>query len=169
MIGRKLYKDKFIEITESGDAFYLESFQNGMSVDRFNEIIKSLPMLKITSVLLVNTVLTRAPHPAIRFAERKERITTEITSDGLKAYITLNLAHSEFEPQNRKALIEEILGVLSANQIIYGIKTEVLKSGLKPAEKILIAEGIPAINGEDAQIRQYSLDTPNRNSLTTTE
>jgi len=65
MIGRKLYKDKFIEITESGDAFYLESFQNGMSVDRFNEIIKSLPMLKITSVLLVNTVLTRAPHPAI--------------------------------------------------------------------------------------------------------
>lgn len=160
MIGRKLYKDKFIEITESGDAFYLESFQNGMSYDRFSEIVKTLPMLRITSALLVNTVLTRAPHPAIRFAERKERITAEVSSDGLKAYITMNLALSEFEPQNRKALIEEILGVLAANQIIYGIKTDVLKTGLKPLEKILIAEGIPAINGEDAKIRQYSLESP---------
>lgn len=160
MMGKKLYSDRFIEITESGDAFYLESFQSGMNTELFNEIVKKMPMLKINSVLLVNTVLTRAPHPAVLFAEKKERITTEITSDGLKAYITLNLSLSEFEPQNRKALLEEILSVLAAQQIVYGIKNEVLKTGLVPFEKILIAEGYPAINGEDAQIRQYSVESP---------
>lgn len=160
MVGKKLYSDRFVEITESGDAFYLESFQKGMSTDRFNEIIKTLPMLRITSVLLVNSVLTRAPHPAVLFAERKERIIPEITSDGLKAYITLNLSPSEFEPQNRKALLEEILGVLAAQQIVYGIRMDVLKTRLMPLEKILIAEGVPAVNGEDAQIRQYSLENP---------
>lgn len=160
MVGKKLYSDRFVEITESGDAFYLESFQNGMSADRFNEVVKTLPMLKINSVMLVNTVLTHAPHPAVLFAERKERITTEITSDGLKAYITLNISLSEFEPENRKALLEEVLSVLAANQVVFGIRTDILKTGMAPFEKLLIAEGYPAINGEDAQIRQYSVENP---------
>lgn len=160
MMGKSLYKDRFIEIRESGNSFYLESFQTGMTAERFNEIIKEMPMLKITSVLLVNTILTRAPHQPVLFAERKERIQTEITPDGLKAYITLNLALHEFEPQNRKALIEEVLDVLSSHQIVYGIKSELLKTGLAPFEKILIAEGYPAVNGEDAQIRQYIVDSP---------
>jgi hypothetical protein len=160
MMGKKIYSDRFIEITESGNSFYIESFQTGMTSDMFNEIVKTMPMLKITSVLLVNTVLTRAPHPAVLFAERKERVVTEITSDGLKAYLTLNLPLIEFEPQNRKELIEEILGVLAAQQILYGIKSEVLKIGLVPLEKTLIAEGYPAVNGEDAQVRQYSVESP---------
>lgn len=160
MKGKRLYSDKFIEITESGDSFYLESFQSGMTTDRFNEIIKGLPMLKITSVLLVNSVLNRTPHPAVLFAEKKERIVTEITSDGLKANLTLNIPHNELGPENRRELIEEILRVLVDKQILYGVKSETLKTGLLPNEKILIAEGLAAVNGEDAQIKQYAVGNP---------
>lgn len=160
MMGKSLYKDSFIEITESGNAFYLESFRPGMTIERFNEIIKTMPMIRITSALLVNSVLTRAPHAPVNFGERKERIQIEVTTDELKAYIILNLPLHEFEPQNRKALIEEILDVLASRQIVFGVNSEVLKTGLVPSEKILIAEGYPAINGEDAEIRLYQVDTP---------
>lgn len=156
---KSVYKDRFVEITEVNDSFYVESFQSGMTMEFFNEIIKALPMLKITSFLSVSSVLSRAPHPATLFAERKERIAAEVSTDGLKAYIVLNVSLKELEAQNRRALIEEILSVLSNYQIVYGIKSEVLKT-LVPYEKVLIAEGFPAINGEDAQVRQYMMESP---------
>jgi hypothetical protein len=136
-----VYKDNHIEITESDNMFYIESFKNGMTPDKFKDIMGRLPLIKITSFFALRTALLKAPHAPILFGERKERIITEISGDGLKAYITLNIPEEEFKPENRKKLIEEVLGVLAKERIVYGVKSEVLNSGLVPFEKILIAAG----------------------------
>jgi uncharacterized protein (DUF342 family) len=155
-----VYKDNHIEITESDNMFYIESFKNGMTPDKFKDIMGRLPLIKITSFFALRTALLKAPHAPILFGERKERIITEISGDGLKAYITLNIPEEEFKPENRKKLIEEVLGVLAKERIVYGVKSEVLNSGLVPFEKILIAEGVAAVNGEDAKIRRYEIEGP---------
>lgn len=58
---------------------------------------------------------------------------------------------------NRFDSLEEICDFLKENQIIYGVKKEVLESIVRDPDSvsypIVVAEGNPAINGEDAFLR----------------
>ncbi len=155
-----IYKDKFISITRKKDGFYIESFMPGMPPEKFNDIINTIPMIKISSFMAVKSILSRAPHPAVFFGEEKDRIVIEVSNDQLKAYLTLNIPEKDLKLENRKALVEEILSALAENEVVYGINTEVLRGDLHAFKKILIAEGFPAVNGNDAEIRQYEIKGP---------
>ncbi len=159
-MGKPVYRDRFIKITKRKDGYYLESLHSGMSFEDFNKIIKTIPSIKITGFFAVKSVLLKAPHPPILFGEEKERVTIEVSGDLLKAYLILNVPEMDLELENRKELIGEILAALADKQVVYGINTSLLKGKLEPFKRILIAEGIPAINGKDAVIRKYEIHNP---------
>lgn len=152
-----VYSSDYIKILQKPDGFYIESYKNGLSVEEFNNIISQHPEIKITSFMAIKNAILFAPKPLTKFGEAKERITVEVSSDELKAYIKLCVLESEFLEDVKAKLIEEVMRKLDQVGIIYGVKSGVLYNELCNNKQILIAEGMAPENGEDSVVKMYEL------------
>ncbi|GAE88553.1 hypothetical protein [Acetivibrio straminisolvens] len=79
-----------------------------MSVDEFNKVIGQHPEIKITSFMAIKNAILFAPKPPVKFGEAKERISIELSSDELKAYIRLCVEEWEFSGDAKVKLLEEV-------------------------------------------------------------
>lgn len=158
-----IYEDHFIKITKENEEFFIESFSKGMTMDTFNQIIARYPELQITSFMAVKSAVLFSPVKKTKFADVNERIAVEISEDGLKAYITLFVSEDELCRGKNIDFIKEILKKLSEKGVVFGIKQDALLGVLQSNTKILIAEGIRPINGEDSEIKMYEIIEPKPN------
>lgn len=152
-----VYSSDYIKIIQKEDGFYIESYKNGLSVEEFNNIIGQNHEIKITSFMAIKNAIMFAPKPLTKFGEMKERISVEISSDELKAYIKLCVNQSELIGDAKVRLIKDIMQKLSDSGVVFGIKSEVLVNGLCNDKQILVAEGIPPENGEDSVVKMYEM------------
>jgi len=152
-----VYSSEFIKIIRKEDSFYIESYKTGMSVSQFNDIISQHSDIKITSFIAIKNAILFAPKELEKFGELKERITIEISSDELKAYVKLSVSDDELVGDSRLKLVREIMGKLKQNGIIFGIKSDVLLDKLCNNKRFLVAEGMPPENGEDSVIKMYEM------------
>lgn len=152
-----IYSSEFIKIIQRNNDFFIESYKPGMSINHFNEVISKHPNIKIVSFLAIKNAILFAPKPMEKFGELKERISVIVSKDELKAYVKLSVPESELVGDAKLKLAKEITEKLKENGIIFGIKHDVLVGELCNNKQILIAEGIPAENGEDSIIKMYEL------------
>ncbi|RCX16074.1 hypothetical protein DFR58_11256 [Anaerobacterium chartisolvens] len=155
-----IFSSDYILITKRQDDFYIESFKRGMSVEDFNRLVLEHNNIKIISFIAVKNALLFAPKPPVKFGELRERVAVEISSDELKAYITLCVKEDELQNEKRINLIREIVGKLGENGVIFGVKHDVLLNRLENGKKILIAEGVAPENGDDSVIKMYEMKEP---------
>lgn len=156
-----LYKNEHIEISREAGFFYIRSLRPGFTLEMFNKVLKeSFPNVKITNFIALKNTLMHAPAGPQLFGEERERVTVSITDDALRAYITLYVTEEELSQNNRVKLVKEIFETLTKAGIVYGIKTNLLAGQLRSGMEYLIAEGLPAVNGEDAQIKLYEIAPP---------
>jgi uncharacterized protein (DUF342 family) len=87
----------------------------------------------------------------------KERFTLEITDNETKAYIIYNHSLEDLDLANRESLIRETLTFLNQKGIVHGIKKNLFNAAIVNGVRYLIAEGTPAIDGKDAEVRLYQL------------
>ena len=160
-----IYMDRYIKITKENEEFFIESFEKGMTMDIFNSIIANHPEIQITSFMAIKNAVLYSPVKKIKFADVKERVAVEISDDGLKAYITLFVSDDELNEGRNVELLKEILKKLSEKGVVFGVNQEALLGELKNQTKILIAEGIEPINGEDSVIKMYEIIEPKPNIL----
>lgn len=152
-----VYSSQFVEITRKEDGFYIQSFRPGMSMEQLNRLMGEHPEIRITSFMAIKSALVSAPKPPAKFGEVKERINAEISSDELKAYITLSVVEVEFTGERKINLIKEVVKKLNENSIVYGVKQSVLLNELCNNRPILVAEGLQPVNGQDSVIRMYQI------------
>lgn len=152
-----VFKSEFITITAANGGFYIESHRKGMSLEQFNRLLTDHPEIKITSIMAIRNALVNAPRPPEKFGEAKERISIEISDDELKAYLTVCVKSEELTGQGKAALFREIISRLNEKGIIFGIKNNVLLSELTNNTRLLVAEGIAPVDGEDSIIKMYEL------------
>jgi len=157
MAGQIIIKNDFIQIELDKEDFYIESFKPGYSLSEFNHIIEKNPQIKITSFTAVKNAVIFAPKAREKFGELKEKIQVEVSPDGLKAFIVLNVFPDELILANRENLKRQILQKLSNSKVVYGIKNEVFLSEIENERKIVIAEGTAPENGKDSKITLYEL------------
>lgn len=155
-----IIKNDFLRITRQPDGVYVETFKKGYSIGDFNTLLSNYPEIRITSFVALRNALVKAPHPPVKFGEMIERIVVELTDNDMKAYVTLYVDESELTRDNGIEVIKEILLRLRERGVVFGIKTDVLTKGLRVREPILIAEGIPPVNGQDSVIRMFELKDP---------
>lgn len=153
MESTTIYSSPFIEITRRVDGFYMQSFKKGLNVDEFNKIIGANPEIQINNFTVIKEALVLAPQPPRKFALLKERIVVDISGDGLKALITLNVSQDELEGPE---IIREIIAKLNEKGVVYGIKKEALLN-LCTGKAILIAEGLLPEQGKDSQNTYYQI------------
>lgn len=152
-----IYSSEYISILKMEDGFYVQSFRKGMTLEQFNRIILGHPEIKITSIMAVRNALVNAPRPPEIFAEKKDRITVELSEDELRAFVTLCVEEKELSGPGRADLFKEILRKLKELGITFGIKNNIILRKMVNNTPILVAEGTAPINGEDSRIRMYEL------------
>jgi len=155
-----VYFSEFILITKRENEFFIESFKKGLTVEQFNRIIGEHPEISLTSFIAIKNALLSAPTLPTKFAETRERVSISISSDELKAYVTLSVLESEIVGEKSSELIKEIVGKLSKLGITYGLKKDVIFNQLRNNEKVLVAEGTLPENGEDSLIKMFELKEP---------
>lgn len=157
MERKSIYKDEYLELFEYSGGVYLETFKKGYSIEGFNSILENQPNIEITSFTVMKTAILDAPLPPQKIGGFKERIIIEITDHALKAFIIFNLVKEELDLTNREALVRETAARLREKGIVYGINRDLFTRELSGGRRYLIAEGMPAVNGQDCIITMYEL------------
>lgn len=152
-----LYKNDYVEILQDADVYYVKSTSRGFTLDKFNEILKEFPTIKITSFMTLKNVLNHAPKGPEPFGEQRERINIRISEDNLKAYMIIYVNNDDLSANKRISLVKEIFDTLNKSGVVFGINTKLLAGQLKSCVEYVIAEGFPAVNGDDAEIKMYEI------------
>ncbi len=152
-----IYSSEYISILERDDGFYIQSYKKGVSIEQFRKLLQDRKNIKITSIMAVRNALVNAPTPPEKFAEATERIKIELTDNDVRAFLTLDVDREELSGPGRAELVKEIICNLREIGITYGIKNEVLLGGLENHKRLLVAEGIVPVNGNDSAITMYEM------------
>lgn len=157
LMAYTLYKNDYIEILKEKEIFYIKSTNRGFTLDKFNDLLKSFPTIKVTSFMNLRNVISHAPRGPEPFGEERERINLRITDDGLKAYMTLYVNNEDLSSNNRITLVKEIFDALNKAGIVFGINSKLLARALESGVEYIIAEGFPPVNGTDAEVKLYEV------------
>ena len=152
-----IFKSPHLVVYREKDSYYAESFTEGTTLKELTQIIEGFPEIRITSFPALHGVLTRSPHPPVKFGERKERIRVELTADQMQAHVTLNMDEKSLEHEKQDALYNEILFCLDKSGVVFGIKGREMLKDFPRKKNFLAAEGLPPQNGRDAAIEMYKL------------
>lgn len=155
-----IFRDQTLAIIKKTDGFFIETFSKGKAPLYFDALLEQFPYIQVTNYSAVVNALKNAPHGPVQFGIEKERIAVDISNDGLEAKITLNLPAKELSMDKREKLLIEVLNALKDKGVSYGITLENLRGALKPNKPVVIARGIPPINGKDSEIKMYTITEP---------
>jgi len=155
-----IISNQYLKVTERDDGLYLETYKKGYPIQDFIKFVSDNPEIKILSFTAIRNSLMNAPQPLLKFGEIKSRISVSTSDNDMKAYVTLHINEAELKESNQSELVREILLKLRKSGIIFGIKTDAIFNKLAAEVPILIAEGIPPVNGTDSTIRMYELKEP---------
>jgi hypothetical protein len=171
-IGNNI-NDGFYEILFRSDGVYLSVYPpeaNGRRLEA-KDVIDCLnkKMVKNFDKDIVDLVVRKADKTPVRIAGPQEEVRIDasvnvmVSPDKMKAYISFN------PPDNGRMLtLDEVLGELSKNGVIYGINKTNLETVVKyPVfnEMICVAEGTQPVNGHNGKV-EFSFDI-NRESRPT--
>lgn len=157
MDQQTVFSSDLIRIVQKDKEFLIESYRKGIDIAAFNRILADHPFIKVTDYVAVRNAIQNPPTSLTRFGILKERVQVEISSDELRAYITLSVQDYELTGDSRTQVIKEILDSLRRCGVAHGIKQSALISQFSNNQKILIAEGDPPQNGCDSEINMYEL------------
>lgn len=152
--------DGFFNLEFRQDGIYLTVFppmSKGKRVEA-RDVIEKLNRKLVRNFKkdVVELAVLKADKAPVKIAEAQEEVKVNATAsvmtapDKMKAFITI------YPPEGgRMLIIEEILDLLSKNGVIFGINKVTLDTIIKyPVynEMICIAEGTPAINGQNGKV-----------------
>jgi uncharacterized protein (DUF342 family) len=155
-----IFKNQYIKIIRREDGFYLESYEKGFTINDFNKVLSLNPDIKISSFSAIRNALLNAPQLPVKFGELRDRIIIETVNNDMNTFVTLSIDNSERTEGNKNLLLREIIEKLKGSGVVFGIKTDALVGCLSSRAPVLVAEGIPPVNGEDSVIRMYELKEP---------
>ena len=91
-----LFKNEYIEISRDGGYFYIRSTNKGYPLESLSRILQdSFPHVKITNITAIRDVITKAPYGPVVFGQERERIVVTVSSDELRAFMTLYVPDNE--------------------------------------------------------------------------
>lgn len=153
-----LFKNEFFEITEQNEKIYIRTLKKGFPIKDFDNIIRTLPRMKISNFNLLKNVLSKESSDLIEIGHLLPSIEIQVSKDRMTAnlYAFDQLDLMENNRENFKKKVKELL---EQQNITYGIK-EIDFDNIIVGKPYVIAEGTPPIKGEDAKIKY--LEIPER-------
>jgi uncharacterized protein (DUF342 family) len=155
-----LYKNDYFQLLCKQDKVYIEVFTAGFQIKGFDQVLKDVPRVALTQFTNLKNALQCSHNQAMEIGILKPRVEIVLSQERIEAKVRLNVTGTELEI-SLPEITSEISEAIERNHITQGVLDEVLRSGLKAQEDILIAQGIYPVNGEDAVISYYTLSERN--------
>lgn len=153
-----VYQSNQFILFVKNEQVYIQVNAEGVTVYQFNDVLKQLPQIKVTSFTDLQNALKSKSSTGVMIGVLKPRIELEVSQDEMTAFLKLNLPASELT--TCKALVvSEILELLKANEIKVGIQTDYLQGELLNNCKIEIAKGVAPIAGVDSRYTYYQVNS----------
>lgn len=155
-----IFSSDNLKIFSSDKNVYIETYSHDITVEHLQNILNEHPEIQITGFIAIKNTLGTVTTQPVKIGELKDRIVVQCTDNDMKAYVTLNIPKDELDSIDYNLLAAEICSVLSEKGITYGVKSNFLPEKVENGKNVLVAEGLPAINGMDARIELYRLNEP---------
>lgn len=152
-----IYNDEFIKIFIVDNDVFIETFKKGFQMQKLAPLLAQHPEIGLTNASSLRNAVSFAPASPQKIGEVKTRIRLEVDSSRLTAAVTLNLHEEDLAVSSKDKLIHEVNALLSQNGIVFGVNTSVLMGELMPGKPYTIAQGVPAVDGNDAVVKMYEL------------
>ncbi|MDB5052437.1 MAG: hypothetical protein JWM44_487 [Bacilli bacterium] len=149
-----LYKNDYFYLQFEKDKVYIEVFNVGFPIKDFDRVLQDAPRVALTQFANLRNALQFASNQAMEIGILKPRVEMVLSKDLLEAKVRLNVTETELK-ESLSEITSEIIETLEKQNIIEGVLVDVLRSGLKAREDVLIAQGTRPVNGDDATIRYY--------------
>lgn len=144
-----IFTNDFFEMTEQNGKVFIRTIKSGFPLKDFDTILRSLPRVKLTNFAVLKNVLSTENNNAIEIGIWLPSIEIEVARDNMSASLFIYETVDTLR-QNREQFVAEIERLLQEKRIIHGIQP-ILIDEIVPAKAYLIAQGTPAIKGEDAK------------------
>lgn len=151
----RLYSDEKIELIAKGDGLFIKC-RKPMELKAVNELVCDMPRLQVGNFTALRDALIKASGEEVFVGAYKPEIELEVSKDGLAAFIRLNMTKADYESRMEQ-VTSDIIGLLQVEQIVVGVKSEILDEPLEVQKRIQIAQGIVPIPGTDAKLSYYKL------------
>ena len=163
MNEKLIFSNDFICITSIDNNVYLKVSKKGLSLITFNTILLAYPQIHIDNFALVKSSIANAVASVQKIGILKDDIQLELMDNNTKAYVTFNISQESLLESTD--IITRVDQLLKDNGIVYGVDTSVLLQGkLLPQKRYLVASGAPAIDGENALIKLYIIESTRPNN-----
>ncbi|MCD9022024.1 DUF342 domain-containing protein [Cohnella silvisoli] len=153
---QSLYKNDYFYLLSQQDKVYIEVFVADFQIKQFDQVLQEVPRVALTQFANLKNALQSISKHVVEIGTLKPRVELTISNDLLQVKVKLNVTAAELE-ESLPEITAEIMEALNAHHITDGLREDVLKSGLKAREEILIAQGEYPVHGEDAVINYYVL------------
>jgi uncharacterized protein (DUF342 family) len=151
-----LYRNDYFYLQLEQDKVYIEVFKTGFLIKDFDRVLQDVPRIALTQFANLRNALQSTSNQGMEIGILKLRVEIVLSKDLLEAKVRLNVTETELN-ESLPEIVAEILETLEKQNVIEGVLIDVLESGLKAREEILIAQGTCPVNGDDATIRYYSM------------
>lgn len=152
-----IFSNEFFTISLEEDDVMIAVSQPGFEIKEFSKVTELHPRIKLTGYGALSKALQAADKKSVMIGVWREKIECELSKDEMAAYIKLNMTVDEIKDL-RERLVSEIMELLNANDIRNGILREVFTMAFESGQKVLVAEGIPAIHGTDSEVKMFTLE-----------
>jgi uncharacterized protein len=153
-----IFINEFFELTEENGKVFCKTIKSGFPLKDFDGILRGLPRIKLTNFAVLKTVLNSPSENKTEIGNWLPNIEVEITRDKMTASVFI-YETIDFVRQNAEQIQRDIEQLLREHNIVYGI-VPLQIDAITPGKAMLIAQGTPAIKGDDAKITY--LEIPER-------
>ncbi|GAU78759.1 DUF342 domain-containing protein [Fusibacter sp. 3D3] len=149
-----IYKSNEFILFEKNEQVYIQVIANGITVYQFNDALKQLPQVKVTSFTDLQNALKSKSSTSTLIGVLKSRVEIEVSQDEMTAFVKLNIPSSELE-SCKERIVSEILELLKAQGVSKGIQYDYLQGELSNSRKVEVAKGVAPVSGEDSKYAYY--------------
>ncbi len=150
----ELFRNEFFTLSVGDVHVYIQVFAQGFNMKDMNGIIARDPRIKLTNFGLLNKSIQEASNEPAIIGGYRPKVELEVSRDEMTAFIRVYQTQTEVDVQG-KELVNEIMEVLKDDGINTGLKRDIFEASIIANQKLVVAEGVPAINGEDAIVKYY--------------
>ncbi|MFZ5353814.1 MAG: DUF342 domain-containing protein [Bacillota bacterium] len=151
----EILKNEYFSIIEEESKLYIVVSRQGFNIKDFNGIVLDNPTFSLSNFMNLKTALEEAKGTKTHIGYLKPRIDVIVSSDEMEARIILNITARELV-DNKIGISSEIIEALNAKGVTEGL-ANLFQKPLTVQKEIVVAEGIPPTNGEDAILKYFEL------------
>ena len=156
-----IFANDFVEVTENSGKVFLNTVLPDFQMKAFDRLLRQYPRIRLTNFALLKSALKKATAEPVEIGQWLPMIEMTIAKDKMSATILLNATTEEIKNNQNKILLN-LKELFEENEITHGVK-EIDLHKIIPGRPHVIAEGTPAVKGDDAKITY--LEIPERKPI----